>query len=197
MSYMQVFLGDFIAAAVVTSTSGTSISACSFIVLTDRVIKLMLLWRLFSVFCSWDSYSRTSFHFESSRIALIITIRIATIKNPRCFYRCSDSFNTATFTNRKDPSPAPLCCSSPISASWQRIARRRWLQYFDERHSVISTRIVLFSIFRYLTHWCCSLLWSFGVLLPSFGSTQSYFIEHSTSCFFENSSGLWASFSNS
>ncbi len=106
--------------------------------------QLMLLWRLFFSFLFVRIVTRRTtffFTFELSRIALI-TIRIATIKNPfRCFYRCSDSFQHQLYQSRQESSPAPACCSKPNHRQWQRIARRKVI-------TAISTSVIRFQLYR-------------------------------------------------
>ncbi len=103
----------------------------------------------FSVFCSWDSYSKISFSRIESRIALIITIRIATI-HPFLAVSIAvpTDFNASTFTNlARIPVQPPLAAASPITASWQRIMKEGDYSYFDERHSVFQLVSSCFSIF--------------------------------------------------
>ncbi len=119
---------------------------------------------------------------------MTITIRFSLL------YRCLTVFNTSTLpiSQESQSSPRLLQQASPITASWQRIARSKGdYSYFDERHSV--NCIVLFLYF--------SIYLLIDVVTPlKFQDTSSSFglLLSSILSFFENSSWLlWASFSNS
>ncbi len=116
------------------------ISAC-FLLYWLIEYQLMLV-TLFSVFCSWDKVTQRTQPLNYRNHT--ITIRIATIT----------VFNTQSLTHPQElQSSSLLAAASLITASWQRIARRKVITAIsDERHSVFQTRIVFyFSI--YLTHY--------------------------------------------
>ncbi len=131
---------------VVTSTSGTSISACSFIVLTDRY-QPNALWRLFSVSNFREIVTQRTNKSEQNRANR--TIRIARrlrIDFSLCFYRCSDSFLTTACQCRSQPSPRLQQAQSPPVG---RESLEGDYSYFDRRHSVFQLVSSCFSIFRY------------------------------------------------
>ncbi len=122
--------------------------------LTDRVSTNAFVTAFQSSLVREIVTQRTSFFFtfELSRIALIITIRIATINCFAVSIAVPTVFNTSPFTNLARIPVHSLAAASPITASWQRIARRR-LQLFRRCHSVFQLVSSCFSIFSiYLTH---------------------------------------------
>ncbi len=125
-------------------------SACSFIVLTDSVSTNAFV-TAFQFSVREIVTQEPAFSLWIGRIALIITIKMATIKNP--FLAVSIAvrqFPTPQlYQSRKNPSQPPLAAAGLITASWQRIAKKKVITAISTASFGVSTRIVLFLYFRY------------------------------------------------
>ncbi len=172
MPYMPASLFDFstvISMPLLSPTSGTSISAYVLSSYwTDRVSTNAFVTAFFQ-FSVREIVTKEPafFTLNPSRIAPIITIRIATTIRIRFAVSIAvPQFSTPQLLpiSQKNPSPAPLGCSKPNHRQLGRESlEERWLQLFRRASFGVSTGIVLF---LYFSIWAPTIdvknLWSLG-----------------------------------